>query len=368
MYELIFWQNIPSPHQAASLLALAEMGHKVTLVVDCMESPERKAMGWSRPDLTGVKLMESKELDIHSFIYKQNPDVVHVISGLRGCETGMLVASTCAKHGRRLGCIAESGDPRGVKGIMRKCLYMWDAQRHKNNIDFILAMGQTGADWYIGSGYQSNQIFPFCYVVEKVLGMNIQPSSDTFDICFAGSLIQLKRVDLLIYALSELRKQHLKLSIIGDGPEAAQLKYITKSLDITEFITWHGYQNHNMAMDYIASSDLLVLPSEYDGWGAVVNEALMMGVPVVCSDMCGASDLIRDPLLGRVFKSGSVVSLCDSLCEMIACGKPDSDRRQRIREWAECISGKSVAAYLTGILESIYEGKPAPAVPWRVAR
>ena len=55
-YNLVFWQNIPSPHQMPVLRELAKKGHRVTLVVDQMELEERKNMGWKMPDLSGVEL------------------------------------------------------------------------------------------------------------------------------------------------------------------------------------------------------------------------------------------------------------------------------------------------------------------------
>ena len=42
----------------------------------------------------------------------------------------------------------------------------------------------------------------------------------------------------------------------------------------------------------IEEADLLVLPSRFDGWGAVVNEALGAGTPVLVSDLCGSSYLV----------------------------------------------------------------------------
>ena len=50
----------------------------------------------------------------------------------------------------------------------------------------------------------------------------------------------------------------------------------------------------------MAAADVLVLPSRFDGWGAVVNEALMVGTPVICSDRCGASDVIENGRNGYV--------------------------------------------------------------------
>ena len=63
----------------------------------------------------------------------------------------------------------------------------------------------------------------------------------------------------------------------------------------------------------ISEYDVLVLPSRYDGWGVVVNEALMAGVPVICSDQVGAGAVIEKWQCGATFASEDVPDLVDKL-------------------------------------------------------
>ena len=54
----------------------------------------------------------------------------------------------------------------------------------------------------------------------------------------------------------------------------------------------------------LLKSDVLILPSKFDGWGCVVNEALQCGLRVIVSDACGAHSLIQENHdLGEVFES-----------------------------------------------------------------
>ena len=55
--------------------------------------------------------------------------------------------------------------------------------------------------------------------------------------------------------------------------------------------------------EVICESDCLVLPSRYDGWGAVISEALMVGTPVICSDNCGAANVVTASNVGSVFST-----------------------------------------------------------------
>ena len=114
-----------------------------------------------------------------------------------------------------------------------------------------------------------------------------------------------------------------------------------------------GSVSINQIPDYLYSSDILVLPSLYDGWGAVVNEALQAGCYVICSDACGACMLLENnPNLGRIFKAGSIKSLVD-------CMKYVEEHLDEIRmnrnyrsKWAEeHISGRNVAKYFIDCIE-----------------
>ena len=105
---------------------------------------------------------------------------------------------------------------------------------------------------------------------------------------------------------------------------------------------------------FMQQADVFILPSVYDGWGAVVNEALQAGCYVICSDAAGASDLIRqEERVGKVFRRGSIKQLaaCMTWCnEHILDIRENRDFR---KQWAdEHISGKTVACYMIDCLEN----------------
>ncbi|MEM7429744.1 MAG: glycosyltransferase, partial [Pseudomonadota bacterium] len=112
-------------------------------------------------------------------------------------------------------------------------------------------------------------------------------------------------------------------------------------------------------------SDCLVLPSEYDGWGAVVSEALLAGVPAICSDACGAAEAVRGSHRGGIFRSGDAADLAGLLRQQLQAGAPDRPERQTIAAWAEAsLSGAAGGQYLTDILRSAFGQSPAPKAPW----
>jgi glycosyltransferase involved in cell wall biosynthesis len=114
-------------------------------------------------------------------------------------------------------------------------------------------------------------------------------------------------------------------------------------------------------------SDFTILPSRFDGWGAVVNESLSVGTPVVVSRYCGASELLRGRAsLGRVLERLDPVSLAEAIEEAALKGCTGADQRQRIAEWARTvISGESLCRYFLEILERADSGADSVlAAPW----
>lgn len=80
--------------------------------------------------------------------------------------------------------------------------------------------------------------------------------------------------------------------LLGDGPDKVTLdKFQTQNL--FKFY-WFGQVDYDNILKYYSVSDILIHPSIGDIWGLVVNESLLMGKPVICTDVIGAADLIRD--------------------------------------------------------------------------
>jgi glycosyltransferase involved in cell wall biosynthesis len=181
---------------------------------------------------------------------------------------------------------------------------------------------------------------------------------------YLGQCAHRKGIDIALRALAGMTRLMWRLSVIGSGPEEEQWRQLAEQLGIGTRVCFTSALPYEKAMAELAKSDLLLLPSRYDGWGAVVNEALMAGVPVVCSDACGAQDLLREVWRGEVFPSGSVSALRNILETRIAGGRLDAEARERIQRWSRCLEGDAGAAYILSVIQHVYEGGPRPVTPW----
>ena len=365
--HIIFWQNIPSFHQSATIRALASMqGCEVTLAFEDDLSQTFRDGGWLVPDFGNARLLQPKnDDDIRKLISDSGDGALHIFSGIRFpmVRKAFLMA---VRTKARIGLIAEAADWSGVKGFVRLMWYRFEFLRFRSRIDFILAMGELGVRWYSRCGFPPDKIYPYVYVVEKVTSNEaITPTGDTTRLIYVGQCIKRKGLDVLLSALAAHRDLNWHLDILGDGPERDNLIRLSKEEALADKVSFRGALRNDEARKMIARSDCLILPSRWDGWGAVVNESLMQGVPVICSDACGAADLLGSPERGEVFKAGSVIALESVLERWICKGNKTQESVDRIKAWAKSIEGETMAGYLLDVIDAAAGKTDKPKVPWR---
>ena len=158
---------------------------------------------------------------------------------------------------------------------------------------------------------------------------DIRPSEHKTDVIFVGRLIKEKNVDLLLKALVKVKDfiPHLKCIIIGEGPERDKLENLARELNLQSNSTFLGFlEDYNQVISYMKSSEVLVLPSEREGFGMVVLEANACGLPVVVVDhpMNAAKDLITEGKNGYISEA-TFESLSKNIIESIKVGKYIAD-------------------------------------------
>ena len=134
---------------------------------------------------------------------------------------------------------------------------------------------------------------------------------------FCGQMIARKGIDLLLNAFARLLQQGLPLRLLLVGREAG-LPRLLASLPAAalEKIEYAGFQAPEHLPGLFARADVFVLPSRYDGWGVVVNQALGAGLPCIVSRAAGAAELIKDGVNGRVVPANDEHALADAMREL----------------------------------------------------
>lgn len=148
---------------------------------------------------------------------------------------------------------------------------------------------------------------------DKILRMRneLVGSKDVMLIGVVARLHKQKRLDILLRALQKHREKNWELVVAGEGEERDSLLALSRSLKIDHKVRFLG------KIDYVPlfmnSIDLFVLPSEHEGLGLVLLEALSTGVEIIGSDAGAIPEVLGDH--GRVFKTNDVSSLSALLDE-----------------------------------------------------
>lgn len=122
----------------------------------------------------------------------------------------------------------------------------------------------------------------------------IKKSEDFYSIISVGRLIPLKQYDVLIDVHKKLISSGVnnKLYILGEGDEHNNLQNKIDELNLNDTCKLLGFDEN--PYKYVSKADLFVCSSNREGFSTAVTEALVLGVPVVSTDVSGARELLGD--------------------------------------------------------------------------
>ncbi|WP_026776869.1 glycosyltransferase [Polaribacter sp. Hel_I_88] len=178
------------------------------------------------------------------------------------------------------------------------------------NINFLCIGGKDVKKYYYSLGFKKSQYYNFGYF-PKNKALKIVTNSSTIKFIFVGQLIKRKGVSVLINALNYLnsiyKNDSWTFTIIGNGNLKEYLLGELKMIN-NKNIIFKGLINDNSKLEeYYSDSDILFVPSVFDGWGAVVNEALSKNLAILSSDMVYSSrSLVKQGVNGFVFNNNNL--------------------------------------------------------------
>ena len=111
--------------------------------------------------------------------------------------------------------------------------------------------------------------------------------------CFLGRLVDFKMIDILLEAFAPIAKEfNARLDIIGEGDQRPKLEALTAKLGIGANVNFAGWMKYKESAALMAMSDAMVFPSLREPGGAVVMEAMAVGLPVIAADWGGPADYV----------------------------------------------------------------------------
>jgi glycosyltransferase involved in cell wall biosynthesis len=119
---------------------------------------------------------------------------------------------------------------------------------------------------------------------------------------FVGRIVALKGIDRLLHAFANVVPQidNAMLIIVGEGEERASLEVLTSDLGINPHVKFVGRFEGVELLAWYRVGQIFVLASNFEPFGAVVNEALIAGLPSIVSSFAGARSLIDEGVNGSI--------------------------------------------------------------------
>ena len=236
-------------------------------------------------------------------------------------------------------------DYAGNAGLIGKAVENAVSRMASNNI----AISERVRRDLRGLGTKNIDVVPLGVDFKKI--RRVQASEETSDMVFVGRLLDHKKVDLLLKAAGLIKQTlpDLRVTIIGDGPEAHALKALSKELKLERNVTFTGFlEDYDEVIARMKSSKVFVLPSTREGFGAAALEANACGLPIITVNhrMNAICDLLRDGT--GISCQVSEISLAEGI---LRCLKSSGVMAERCIHFAEGYDWDKISR----LLEEVYE-------------
>jgi glycosyltransferase involved in cell wall biosynthesis len=230
------------------------------------------------------------------------------------------------------------------------------------------AIGESTREFFRRIQIPDSQIFPWGYFPNNT-SSNVEKDGECFygPIVYSGQLIRRKGIDLLLKAYAQsVTERKRKVIIIGVGNQEQELKRIATKLHIDKQVEFVGAKSRNEVSAYLQQASCLVLPSRFDGWGVVINEAILHGTPAIVSTNCGAKELLQSGQCGIVIESENEDSLSNAFGSLYQAEEIWRDYSRKALDYRDLIAPPTVSKYFLDCVMFSQSGFIGikPRAPW----
>lgn len=181
-------------------------------------------------------------------------------------------------------------------GSLLARLLVWIEQSVARQADIVIVPSDYLAALVEGWGARAERvrrIYNGVSIQPEQFDRSLKPAGERW-VVTVSRLVPWKGMMAVIEMMVELVKTYpnLKLIIVGEGPERGRLAARMETLGLSERVQFVGAVFRRKAIEYMASADVVVLNSGYEGLSHILLEALAVGVPVCASDAGGNREIL----------------------------------------------------------------------------
>ena len=323
------------------------------------EATVARAWGWQVPFARRQKGKAFDEQYLHinpgylSQLFKFRPDVV--VSSEMGVRT--LFALVYGALFRRPVWVWWGGTvhtERAKIGALKRRLRLVFARWAQNWISY----GQSSTQYLLTLGISRSQILEIQNTPDERYFQTDVPAKFASQprpvLLYVGQFIGRKGVDLFLRAAASLERDGLEFSLllVGDGRDKPAAERLAGELGLRH-VQFSPAQLPQEMLGVYSSADVLVFPTLEDPWGLVASEAMLAGLPVLCSKYAGCAEELFSA--ESIFDPNDIAEFREKLRLAIAGGLPAPDL-SRLRTTAQVASALIAAlAAATGTREAFTE-------------
>ena len=145
---------------------------------------------------------------------------------------------------------------------------------------------------------------------------------DPFSLLFCGRLNgprEQKGIDVLLKSLPLVLRHHrVLLNIIGTGAKLEQYRALAEELNVSRYVNFLGFVEHEKMPAYYAQADLFVLPSRRESFGLVLAEAMACGLPVVATAAGAIPEVVEDGVTGVLVPPDDPEALANAIGSLLS--------------------------------------------------
>jgi len=322
------WMNFPSHHQSGLFASLLRRGVDLQVTYYEEVSAQRLALGWSGTgDGAPWECFLSRSGASAVERLTQLHDYVHIIPGYGSPLLRELVAAACRQN--IAWCHWSEAARPGWRWWARLLTKMRHARRVNRHSLGAFAQGVLARQDFMRWGMAPEKIADLAYSVNFDASA-AEPEKSITDFAagrgvflFVGRLDHGKAIDVQLHALAKLGKAAASwcLVLVGSG-DTQPYRTLAASLGIADQVLLLPPVPWERIASIHQAGDVLLLPSRYEGWGAVANEAAATGKALIMSAACGAAwHLINPGVNGYMVAPGSAESLAGAMRRYIQGGR-----------------------------------------------
>ncbi len=329
---------------------MAKAGHEVH-VAYLYEGPEEVLL----PDVVTHRIIVSSNYDpmllgkLRRLIRAVKPDIIQSWIQMMDIAAGLVLFT-----GKAAWILREPTSEHAYQGFnLKQALRARLARR----ASAIICNSPGGKSYWLGQGFPDKGLLVIPNAVPVDFINSIAPmQNESYShrvLIYAGRLMPLKNIDVLIKAMAEPRcPRDVILYVAGDGPAKSYLMSLVDKLKLREAVRFLGFLPSRDLWAHMKSADAFISLSRHEGMPNCVCEAIACGIPLVLSDI-PAHRFFLDDNSALLVSADSATAVAEGIWQALNNAQEAKQRTSRALQAIAHLTTETVAARYIELYEKL---------------